>query len=79
MLLGLPPDGADRGATAPLFDWLEAPVAARPGVAYANATEALPRLAAKDGSPQPRYERFAADALRLFHEDREALARLRSR
>ena len=71
LLLGLPPDGADRSATAPLFDWLEAPVAARPGAAYANATGALPRLAAKDGSPQPRYERFAADALRLFHEDRE--------
>ena len=71
LLLALPPGGADRSATAPLFDWLESPVAARPGLAYANENGALPRLAAKDGSPQPRYERFPADALRPFHEDRE--------
>ncbi len=71
LLIGLPPPGANGSAIAPLFDWLETPVAARPGVAYVNATGALPRLAAKDGSTQPRYERFAADALRLFHEDRE--------
>ena len=71
LLLALPPDGADRDATAPLFEWLETPVAARPGLAYANATGALPRLAAKEGSAQPRYERFAAEALRQFHEDQE--------
>ena len=74
LLIGLPrqeANGSSIASGAPLFDWLETPVAARPGAAYANATEALPRLAAKDGSKQPRYERFAADALRLFHEDRE--------
>lgn len=71
LLIGLPPQGANGSSVAPLFDWLETPVAARPAAAYANATGALPRLAAKDGSKQPRYERFAADALRLFHEDRE--------
>lgn len=71
MLIALPPAGTGDSAAAPWFDWLETPIAARPSVAYANATGALPRLAAKDGSPQPRYERFAADALRLFHEDRE--------
>ena len=71
LLLALPPDGADRDATSPLFDWLESSVAARPSLAYANATGALPRLASKEESPQPRYERFAAEALRLFHEDQE--------
>ena len=71
LLVALPSDGTDPGAIAPLFDWLETPVAARPGLAYANATGALPRLAAKEGSPEPRYERFADDALRLFREDRE--------
>ena len=71
LLIALLPAGTGDGAAAPLFDWLSTPAAARPSVAYANATGALPRLAAKDGSAQPRYERFAADALRLFHEDRE--------
>lgn len=71
LLLGLPPAESNGSAAAAPFDWLETPVAARPHAAYANATGALPRLAAKDGSPQPRYERFAADALRLFHQDRE--------
>ena len=71
LILALAPDEADHGGTAPLFDWLESPVTARPRLAYANATGALPRLASKEDSPQPRYERFAAEALRLFHEDQE--------
>ncbi len=71
LLLALPPAGSDHVAAAPLFDWLESPVTARPRLAYANATGALPRLASKEDSRQPRYERFAADALRQFHEDQE--------
>ena len=68
LLLGLPTEPA---AAAPLFQWLESPVVARPEPAYANATGALPWLASKRGSRQPRYERLADEALRLLEEDRE--------
>ena len=69
VLIGFP---ADPAAAAPLFRWLEEPPLVRPLPAYTNSTGAVPRLAAKEGSPLPDYEALTAQALRLLLEDREA-------
>ena len=69
VLVGFP---ADAAAAEPLFRWLEEPPVVRPLPAYTNGTGALPRLAAKEGSPLPEYEALTAEALRLLQEDREA-------
>ena len=69
VLIGFP---AAAAAAEPLFRWLEEPPVMRPLPAYSNSTGALPRLAAKDGSPLPDYEALTAQALRLLQEDREA-------
>ena len=69
VLIGFP---ADAAAAEPWLRWLEEPPVVRPLPAYSNSTGALPRLAAKDGSPLPDYEALTAQALRLLQEDREA-------
>ena len=69
LLVGFP---ADAAAAQPLFRWLEEPPVVRPLPAYSNSTGALPRLAAKEGSPLPDYEALTSQALRLLQEDREA-------
>ena len=57
VLIGFP---ADPAAAAPLFRWLEEPPLVRPLPAYTNSTGAVPRLAAKEGSPLPDYEALTA-------------------
>ena len=62
----------DVASSAAWFEWLETPIVGRPTVEYANATGALPRLTSKEDSPQPAYERLAAEALTLLRDDRES-------
>ena len=69
LLVGFP---AAAAAAQPLFRWLEEPPVARPLPAYTSSTGAVPRLAAKEGSPLPDYEALTAQALRLLKEDQEA-------